>query len=59
MTSHRTAMPQPLWMTDARMRRLIADSVRRRRAKRRRELAEFETAVRSAQTAREQSDERS
>lgn len=49
MTSHRTAMPQPLWMTDARMRRLIADSVRRRRAKGAASWPNLETAVRSAQ----------
>jgi hypothetical protein len=40
-------------MNDARLRRSIADSVRRRRAKRMRELAKFESAVRMAEQKRE------
>jgi len=38
-------------MSDARIRRMIADSVRRRRAKRKRELADFERQVQRAQDA--------
>ncbi len=51
MTSHRDHPAAPLWMSDARIRRLIADSVRRRRAKRKRELADFERQVQRAQDA--------
>jgi hypothetical protein len=39
----------PSWMSDARIRRRISDSIRRRRAKRKRELAEFETTIRRAE----------
>ncbi|MEQ1672839.1 MAG: hypothetical protein ABL893_18460 [Hyphomicrobium sp.] len=53
MTTHRTHTGAPLWMSDARIRRMIADAVRRRRAKRRRELALFEAAVRNAGQAAE------
>ena len=51
MTSHRDHPAAPLWMNDARIRRMIADSVRRRRAKRKRELADFERQVQRAQDA--------
>lgn len=51
MTSHRVPTDVPLWMSDARIRRMISDAVRRRRAKRRRELALFEAAVRQAEQA--------
>jgi hypothetical protein len=46
MRPHRSGAAVPLWMNDARLRRSIADSVRRRRAKRMAELAKFERAVR-------------
>lgn len=51
MTSNRNHPAAPLWMSDARIRRMIADSVRRRRAKRKRELADFERQVQRAQDA--------
>ena len=51
MTHNRQLAAQPLWMSDARIRRMIADAVRRRRAKRKRELAEFEIAIRRAELA--------
>lgn len=51
MTAHRDHPASPLWMSDARIRRIIADSIRRRRAKRKRELADFEKAVRKAEDA--------
>lgn len=51
MTANRTSHEAPLWMSDARIRRMIADAVRRRRAKRRRELAQFESQVRQAERA--------
>lgn len=49
MRPHRSGADVPLWMNDARIRRMIADSVRRRRAKRMRELAKFESALRMAE----------
>ena len=49
MTHRRVAPVQPGWMKDARLRRMIAEQIRRRRAKRRREVAEFECAIRRAQ----------
>jgi hypothetical protein len=52
MTSDRDVTAPPLWINDARVRRMIADSVRRRRAKRKRELADFERAVRCAQMSK-------
>ena len=49
MTAERSLHGVPLWMNDARVRRMIADSIRRRRAIRKRELAKFEQAVRAAE----------
>lgn len=39
----------PAWMSDARIRRSIAEQIKQRRAKRRRALADFEKAVRLAE----------
>ena len=49
MTADRSLPDEPLWMNDARVRRMIADSIRRRRAKRKLELAKFEQAVQAAE----------
>ena len=40
------------WLSDARLRRAIADAVRRRRLRRKFELAAFETAIRNAEAAK-------
>ncbi len=51
MTADRSLPDEPLWMNDAGARRIIADSIRRRRAKRKLELEKFEQAVRAAEKA--------
>jgi hypothetical protein len=48
MKSHRAVPEVPMWMRDPRIRQKIADSIRRRRAKRKDELAKYEHAVRMA-----------
>jgi hypothetical protein len=48
MKAHRAVPDVPLWMRDARVRRVMSDAIRRRRAKRKDELAKFEHAVRLA-----------
>lgn len=41
--------PQSPWMSDAGIRRAIAEQIKQRRAKRKRALAAFESAVRLAE----------
>jgi hypothetical protein len=53
MTRNRDQPERPRWMSDARLRRMITDQIRRRRAKRKRELAEFESAIRQAEQSGE------
>lgn len=49
MTTNRARAIAPAWMSDARIRRSIAEQIKQRRAKRRRALAAFEKAVRLAE----------
>jgi hypothetical protein len=49
MRAQRSGEPDPPWMNDAQVRRVIAEQVRCRRAKRIRELVKFEQAVRQAE----------
>ena len=51
MSSHRALPAAPLWLRDPRVRRMISAAIKRRRAKRQRELAKFETAIRQAEEA--------
>lgn len=49
MKPHRSSAVVPPWMNDARLRRNIAEAVRRRRVKRLAELARLERDVRLAE----------
>lgn len=44
-----SAQDAPRFLSDARIRRMIAEAVKRRRAKRRRELSAFVSAIRHAE----------
>ena len=53
MTNNRDVPMPPRWMSDARIRRMMTDQIKRRRAKRRREFAAFENAVRAAEQSQQ------